>query len=99
MAARNGRVRLRLQIPRWQWVRLELRRELRPTQHIQAAVSRLLSVTPRPATPDDVDLGGPEDAQQVWMDQQLATRLEGVYGLERREAAILTAIARYLEER
>jgi hypothetical protein len=33
------------------------------------------------------------------MDQALATRVEEAYGLERREAAILTAIARYLDER
>jgi hypothetical protein len=99
MAARNGRVRLRLQIPARMWARLEQRRELKPTQHVQAAVARLLAAKPRPVLPADVDIGAPEDAQQVWMDRQLATRVEGVYGLENREAAILTAIARYLDER
>jgi hypothetical protein len=99
MAARNGRVRLRLQIPKRHWKALERRSELKPTQHIQAALARLLAAKPRPAIPEDVDLGGPDDAQQVWMDQALATRVEEAYGLERREAAILTAIARYLDER
>ena len=99
MAARNGRVRLRLQIPARLWTRLEQRAELKPTQHVQAAVARLLAAKPRPVLPADVALGGPEDAQQVWMGQELATRVEEAYGLERREAAILTAVARYLDER
>lgn len=99
MAARNGRVRLRLQIPARLWARLELRRELRPTQHVQAAVARLLAAKPRPELPAAVALGAPEDAQQVWMAVELATRVEEAYGLECREAAILTAIARYLDER
>lgn len=99
MAARNGRVRLRLQVPARMWARLEQRRELKPTQHIQAAVAGLLARKPPPELPADVDLGAPEDAQQVWVGQELATRVEEAYGLERREAAVLTALARYLDER
>jgi hypothetical protein len=100
MAARNGRVRLRLQIPRRHLEALEKRIELKPTQHIQVAVTKLLAAKPRPALPADVQLGDPDDAQQVWIDQSLATRLEDAYGgTEHREAAILMAIARYLEER
>ncbi|MGK3995057.1 hypothetical protein [Sorangium sp. So ce1024] len=98
MAARNGRVRLRLQIPARLWTRLAQRPELKPTQHIQAAIARLLAAKPRPVLPADVALGAPEDAQQVWVGQELATRVEEAYGLESREAAILTAIARYLDE-
>ena len=100
MSARNGRVRLRLQIPRRHFAALEKRTELKPTQHIQAAVARLLATKPRVAIPAEVDLGDPDDAQQVWMDQAMATRVEEAFGgVERREAAILTAIAVYLERK
>ncbi len=100
MVARNGRVRLRLQIPARTMAALEARTELKPTQHIQVAVTRLLEAKPRPRPPADVELGEPGDAQQVWLDQALATRVEDAYGgVDQREAAILTAIAGYLERR
>jgi hypothetical protein len=99
MATRNGRVRLRLQIPQRHWVAMDRRPEIKPTQHIRAAMARMLDAQPRPTIPVDVGLGDPLDAQQVWIDQALAVRMEEAYGLERREAAILTALARYLDER
>lgn len=100
MAARNGRVRLRLQIPARAMAALDGRKELRPTQHVQVAVARLLEAKPRPRLPAEVELGAPVDAQQVWIDQALATRVEEAFGgVEHREPAILTAIARYLERR
>lgn len=100
MTSRNGRVRLRLQIPARAMAALAARKEIKPTQHVQVAATRLLEAKTRPPLPATTELGAPADAQQVWIDQALATRIEEAYGgVEAREPAILLAIARYIERR
>jgi hypothetical protein len=100
LAGRNGNVRILLHLPVVHAAALRARAELPLTGHLRVALARLLEQprARRPALPE-VDAIGSGPGRQVWLPRAMVGEIERAYGVARREAAILAAVAAYLGAR
>jgi hypothetical protein len=93
IADRNGQVRVLVGLPERLAAALAARPEMPLACHLRVALLRALAAHPRPALLHDIDYG---PRLQVRLPRELLQQIEEAYGVEAREAAIITAVAAHV---
>jgi hypothetical protein len=96
LADRNGKIRVLVGLPQDMADALAARPELPVAAHLRVAVTQALQACRRPELLEDIDYG---PRLQVRLPRELLEQIEQAYGVARREAAIITAVAAYLGRR
>jgi len=95
-ADRNGQVRVCVGLPDRLAAALAARAELPVACHLRVALMQALGASPRPALLEGIDHG---PRLQVRLPRELLEQVEEAYGVAEREAAIITAVAAYVDRR